>query len=46
VTENTETSAEATEAYVSDQLAVKTWSVIARDLHEGGSIVMLHKAWD
>ena len=46
MTEKSETSAEATEAYVSDQLAVKTWSVIARDLHEGGSIVMLHKAWD
>ncbi len=46
MTENTETSAEATDDYVSDQLAVKTWSVIARDLHEGGSIVMLHKAWD
>ena len=43
--ENTETS-ETTESYVSDQLAVKTWSVIARDLHEGGSIMVLHKAWD
>jgi len=45
VAENTETS-ETTESYVSDQLAVKTWSVIARDLHEGGSIMVLHKAWD
>ena len=43
--ENTETS-ENKESYVSDQLAVKTWSVIARDLHEGASIVVLHKAWD
>ncbi len=43
--ENTET-AETTESYVSDQLAVKTWSVIARDLHEGASLIVLHKAWD
>lgn len=35
-----------TESYVSDQLAVKTWSVIARDLHEGASLIVLHKAWD
>ena len=47
MTENSETTAEAAEeAYVSSQLAVKTWSVIARDLHEGDSMVMLHKAWD
>jgi hypothetical protein len=32
--------------YVSSQLAVKTWSVIARFLHEGTGIVTLHKAWD
>ena len=43
--ENTETT-ETTESYVSDQLAVKTWSVIARDLHEGASVIVLHKAWD
>ena len=43
--ENTETS-ETVESYVSDQLAVKTWSVIARDLHEGSSLIILHKAWD
>jgi len=43
--ENTETS-ETTESYVSDQLAVKTWSVVARDLHEGASLIVLHKAWD
>ena len=43
--ENTETS-ETMESYVSDQLAVKTWSVIARDLHEGASLIVLHKAWD
>ncbi len=45
--ENTETSeTETAESYVSDQLAVKTWSVIARDLHEGASLIVLHKAWD
>lgn len=38
--------AEAEESYVSDQLAVKMWSVLARDLHEGASIVVLQKAWD
>ena len=43
--EITETS-ETTESYVSDQLAVKTWSVVARDLHEGASLIVLHKAWD
>ena len=43
--ENTETT-ETTESYVSNQLAVKTWSVIARDLHEGASVIVLHKAWD
>jgi hypothetical protein len=45
VAENTETL-ETKSNYVSDQLAVKTWSVVARDLHEGGSVVVLHKAWD
>jgi hypothetical protein len=42
-------AAEPTEVetpYVSDQLAVKTWSIIARFLHEGAGIVMLEKAWD
>lgn len=34
------------ESYVSDQLAVKTWSVIARFLHEGAGILVLEKAWD
>lgn len=43
--ENAETS-ETKETYVSDQLAVKTWSVVARDLHEGASLVVFHKAWD
>ena len=43
--ENTETS-ETKESYVSDQLAVKIWSVVARDLHEGGSLIVLQKAWD
>lgn len=38
---------EAVEApYVSDQLALRIWSVLARDLHEGDSIVLLEKAWD
>jgi hypothetical protein len=32
--------------YVSSQLAVKCWSVVARFLHEGAGIVTLHKAWD
>jgi hypothetical protein len=32
--------------YVSSQLALKTWSVIDRFLHEGTGIVTLHKAWD
>ena len=45
VAENTETS-ETTESYVSDQLVVKMWSVVARDLHEGASLIVLHKAWD
>lgn len=43
--ENTETPEEK-ESYVSDQLALKVWSVLARDLHDGGSIVLLEKAWD
>ncbi len=34
------------EAYVSDQLAVKVWSVVARDLREGRSTVLLAKSWD
>lgn len=37
---------EAVEPYVSNQLAVKTWSIVARFLHEGSGIVTLHKAWD
>ena len=52
--ENTETpesketpaNEETKESYVSDQLAVKMWSVLARDLHEGASTIVLHKAWD
>lgn len=43
--ENTETP-EKKESYVSDQLALKIWSVLARDLHEGDSVVLLEKAWD
>jgi len=46
-TESTEKTEPAPKAeYVSDQLALKTWSVIARYLHEGGGIVTLVKAWD
>jgi hypothetical protein len=30
----------------SKHIAVETWSVIARFLHEGAGIVTLHKAWD
>lgn len=46
-TKSTETNEEAPkEPYVSDQLAVKTWSVITRYLHEGGGIATLVKAWD
>ena len=30
----------------SKHVAVETWSVIARFLHEGTGIVTLHKAWD
>ncbi len=37
---------ESKESYVSSQLALKTWSVIARSFHEGWGIVSLHKAWD
>ena len=29
-----------------DQLALKTWSVVARFLHEGAGIVLLEKSWD
>lgn len=41
-----EAEAEAEATYVSSQRAVKTWSIIARFLHEGAGIVTLHKAWD
>ena len=38
---------ETTESKVaSKHVAVETWSVIARYLHEGTGIVTLHKAWD
>jgi hypothetical protein len=46
VAEKPEATESTTESYVSDQLAVKTWSVLARDLHEGASLIVLHKAWD
>lgn len=46
MTENIEKTAEAEKNYVSDQLAVKIGSVIARELHEGGTLIILDKAWD
>jgi hypothetical protein len=46
VTEKTETKVEPQQAQVSKHVAVKTWSVIARFLHEGAGIVALQKAWD
>jgi hypothetical protein len=46
LTEKTETKVEPGEAQTSKHVAVKTWSVIARFLHEGAGIVTLHKAWD
>jgi hypothetical protein len=47
--EKTEKAAESPkvdEPYVSHQVAVKTWSIVARFLHEGAGMVTLHKAWD
>jgi len=41
-----ESRADEKPPYVSSQLALKTWSVIARFLHEGTGIVTLRKAWD
>lgn len=46
MTEKTEAKAEPREAQTSKHVAVKTWSVVARFLHEGTGIVTLHKAWD
>ena len=46
MTEKTETKVEPRQAQPSKHVAVKTWSVIARFLHEGTGIVALHKAWD
>jgi len=46
LTEKTETKVEPRQAQPSKHVAVKTWSVIARFLHEGTGIVALHKAWD
>ena len=31
---------------MSQQLALKVWSVVARHLHEGSGIVILYKTWD
>lgn len=41
-----ESAEAAAPEYISDQLAVKFWSVVARFYHEGDGIVSLHKAWD
>ncbi len=41
-----ETKVELQKAPTSKQAAVKTWSVVARFLHEGTGIVTLYKAWD
>jgi hypothetical protein len=46
VTEKTETQIEPQKEKTSKPVAVKTWSVVARFLHEGTGIVTLHKAWD
>jgi hypothetical protein len=46
LTEKTETKVEPQKAQTSKHLAVKTWSVVARFLHEGTGIVAIHKAWD
>lgn len=46
MTEKTETKVEPKPARTTNQVAVKTWSVVARFLHEGTGIVTLHKAWD
>ena len=46
MTEKTETKVEPQQAQTSKQVAVKTWSVVARFLHEGTGIVTLDKAWD
>lgn len=46
MTEKTETKTEPEKAQTSKHLAVKTWSVVARFLHEGTGIIAIHKAWD
>jgi hypothetical protein len=46
LTEKTEAAAPAKQEATQKHAAVKTWSVMARFLHEGGGIVTLHKAWD
>jgi hypothetical protein len=46
LTEKTETKVEPRQSQTSKHVAVKTWSVAARFLHEGTGIVALHKAWD
>jgi hypothetical protein len=46
LTEKTETAPPAKPEPAAKQVAVKTGSVEARFLHEGGGIVTLHKAWD
>ena len=44
--EKTETKVERQDGQASKHIAVKTWSVITRFLHEGTGIVAVHKAWD
>lgn len=46
MTEKTEAAAPTPQEAKQKHVAVKTWSVMARFLHEGGGIVTLHKAWD
>jgi hypothetical protein len=48
VAEKTEASVEPVPAAASDSkhVGVKSWSVIARFLHEGTGIVLLQKVWD
>lgn len=44
--EKAEVTAAAKPQATGKHVAVKTWSIMARFLHEGAGIVTLHKAWD
>jgi len=46
LTEKIETKVEPQKAQTSKHLVVKTWSVVARFLHEGTGIIAINKAWD